>query len=104
ARYVHGLILADTKTAADTPEGIEGRKRMLQILAERGGEGVADEMIPKLLGETTRRTRPDVVDRVRGLILANSSAAIDGAIHALMTRSDTSSLTATVHVPALVIV
>src|SRR4051794_26111718 len=29
ARYFQGLILADTKPQADTPEAIEGRKRLL---------------------------------------------------------------------------
>src|SRR5690349_9156681 len=31
ARYVHGLVLADTKSRADTPEGVEGRRTMLQL-------------------------------------------------------------------------
>ena len=42
----------------------------------RAPPAVADEMIPKLLGEHTRRTRPDVADRVRDLILSNSADAI----------------------------
>ena len=61
ARYVQGLILADTRSQADTPEGVEGRKRLLQLVQDKGPSAVADEMIPKLLGETTRQTRPAVV-------------------------------------------
>ena len=38
---------------------------MLELVQAKGAAAVAEEMIPKLLGETTRRTRPDVVDRVR---------------------------------------
>ena len=61
-------------------------------------------MIPKLLGETTRRTRPDVVDRVRSLVLANSADAIAGAVRALMTRPDSTPLLSTIHFPTLIVV
>jgi pimeloyl-ACP methyl ester carboxylesterase len=103
-RYFQGLLLADTKAPADTPEGVEGRKKMLRLVDEKGAPAVADEMIPKLLGETTRRTRPDVVERVRSLILANSTQAIAGAVRALMTRPDSTPLLPTVHRPTLILV
>src|SRR5258708_7187351 len=51
ARYVQGLVLADTRSQADTPEGIAGRTRLLQTLQDKGPSAVADEMIPKVLGE-----------------------------------------------------
>jgi pimeloyl-ACP methyl ester carboxylesterase len=104
ARYIQGLILADTRPQADTPEGVEGRKRMLQLVQDKGPVAVADEMIPKLLGETTRRTRPELVERVRSLILANSADAIAGEIRALMTRQDATPLLSTIHVPTLIVV
>jgi 3-oxoadipate enol-lactonase len=104
ARYVQGLVLADTKAPADTPEAIEGRRKMLQLVQDKGPAAVADEMIPKLLGETTRRERPEVVERVRALILANSAGAIAGAVRALMTRPDSTPLLQNIHVPTLVVV
>jgi len=104
ARYVHALVLADTKPQADSAEALEGRKRLLQTLEAKGPAGVADEMIPKLLGETTRRERPDVVGRVRELILANPSGAIAGAIRALMSRPDSTGLLPAIHVPTLILV
>jgi 3-oxoadipate enol-lactonase len=104
ARYVQGLVLADTKSDADTADGVAGRKRMLQLAQQHGPSTVADEMIPKLLGETTRRERPDVVERVRALVLASSTDAIAGAIRALMTRPESTPLLETVHVPTLIIV
>jgi pimeloyl-ACP methyl ester carboxylesterase len=104
ARYVQGLILADTRPQADTPEGVEGRKRLLQLVQEKGPSAVADEMLPKVLGETTRTTRPDVVARVRSLVLANSADAIAGAIRALMTRPDSTPLLSSIHCPTLILV
>jgi 3-oxoadipate enol-lactonase len=104
ARYVQGLILADTRPEADTPEGVEGRRKMLELVQAKGPPAVAEEMIPKLLGETTRRARPDLVDRVRSLVLSNSADAIAGAIRALMTRPDSTPLLSTIHVPTLLVV
>jgi 3-oxoadipate enol-lactonase len=104
ARYVQGLILADTRPQADTPEAVAGRTRLLQVVRDKGASAVADEMLPRLLGETTRASRPDVVERVRALVLANSADAIAGAIRALMSRPDSTPLLSTIHVPTLIIV
>jgi len=104
ARYVQGLVLADTRSQADTPEGIAGRARLLQVVQDKGPAAVADEMIPKLLGATTQQTREAVVEQVRSLVMASSSDAIAGAIRALMTRPDSTPLLASIHVPTLIIV
>jgi pimeloyl-ACP methyl ester carboxylesterase len=103
-RYIRALVLADTRPQADSAEGVEGRKRMIALATARGVSAIADEMIPKLLGETTRRERPAVVTTVRGLALENDVNAINGALHAMMTRPDSTGLLSTIHVPALVIV
>lgn len=104
ARYVQGLILADTRAQADTPEGIAGRTRLLQLVQDKGPSAVAEELIPKLLGATSLASRPAVVERVRSLALANSSEAIAGAIRALMTRPDSTPLLGAIHVPTLIVV
>jgi pimeloyl-ACP methyl ester carboxylesterase len=103
-RYFRGLVLADTRAEADTPEGVEGRKRMLTLAREKGPSAVADEMVPKLLGATTGATRPDLVERVRALALANSADAIAGAVTALMTRPDSTALLPSIHCPTLIVV
>jgi len=104
ARYFQGLILADTKPQADTPEAVEGRKKLLALVQEKGPAAVADEMVPKLVGETTRKTRPEVAEHVRSLILASSADAIAGEIRALMSRPDSTPLLATIHFPTLIVV
>lgn len=104
ARYLHGLVLADTRTEADPPEGLEARRKMLDLVRTKGPAAVAEEMIPKLLGETTRRSRVEVIDLVRSLVLSNSSEAIAGSIRALMSRPDSTPLLATIHVPTLIVV
>lgn len=104
ARYVRGLILADTRSQADTPDSAAGRTRMLQLLGDEGPSAIADDMIPKLLGASTRAERPDIVARVRSLVLSNSDASIAGAIRVLMTRPDSTPQLAGIHCPTLVVV
>ncbi len=104
ARYVQALILADTKPQADTPEAVAGRLKMLELVQTGGPTAIADEMVPKLLGSLTRDTQPETVDRVRELILANSTEAIAGAIRALIGRPDSTPLLQSIHVPTLILV
>ena len=104
ASGVRDLAPESTRSQADTPEGIAGRMRLLQLLEDKGPAAVAEEMVPKLLGETTRRTKPAVVETVRSLALASSAEAIAGAIRALMSRPDSTPLLATIHVPTLIVV
>jgi 3-oxoadipate enol-lactonase len=104
ARYFQGMLLADTRSQADTPEGIAGRRKMLALVAESGPPAIADEMIPKLLGETTRRERPEIVSQVRGIILEQRAESIVAAVNALMTRPDSTPLLSKIDVPTLVVV
>ncbi|HEY1910585.1 MAG TPA: alpha/beta fold hydrolase [Vicinamibacterales bacterium] len=104
ARYIHALILADTKPQADTPDAVAARRRMLEMLEAKGASAIADEMLPKLLGDTTLAARPQIVDQVRSLVLANASDGIAGAIRALISRQDSVPLLASIHVPTLIIV
>jgi pimeloyl-ACP methyl ester carboxylesterase len=100
-RYVRGLVLADTRSQADTPEGVEG---MLKLLDDKGPAAIADEMVPKLLGASTRERQPELADRVRKLVLSNPAAAIAGGIRVLMSRPDSTKLLQTIHCPTLVVV
>jgi pimeloyl-ACP methyl ester carboxylesterase len=99
-----GMILADTRSQPDTPEGRQGRRDMSELVRSKGPSAVAEQMMPKLLGETTRRERPEVALDVRRMIEANSAAAIDGAIHAMLMRPDSTQDLAAISCPTLVIV
>jgi pimeloyl-ACP methyl ester carboxylesterase len=61
-------------------------------------------MLPKLLSRTAVTTRPEVVDTVRQIALNNSVGGIDGMIHALMTRPDSTPTLAKIHCPTLIVV
>jgi 3-oxoadipate enol-lactonase len=106
-RYVRGLILADTRSQADTAEGVEARKKVLALLAEKGSDGpsaVIEQMLPKLLGASTQARDQNAAARVRRLAATSSPAAIAGGIRALMTRPDSTPLLRSIHCPTLIVV
>jgi 3-oxoadipate enol-lactonase len=100
---LRAMILADTRSAADTPAVRQARQAMLDVLDRRGAAGVADEMLPKLLGPTSRRTRADLESRVRALIEANSVEGLRRAIVRLRDRPDATPQLSQIEVPVLVI-
>jgi pimeloyl-ACP methyl ester carboxylesterase len=103
AERVSGLVLADTRATADSPEARAGRDRMVAVLESEGPKGVAREMIPKLLGETTRSERRDLVEAVEQLIERNGTDGIRAAILAMKARPDASDVLPTIRCPTLVI-
>lgn len=104
AARVTGVVLADTKSGADTLAAREGRQKMLDLVASKGVAAVADEMLPKLLGPTTLKSDPALAARVRALIEGNSPDGVSRAIKRLRDRPDSTPLLAAVSVPALVVV
>lgn len=99
-----GLVLADTKAPADSDEARAGRDRLRETLSEGGPDAVADAMLPKLLGDTTRRTRPGMESELRSLILSNTPAGIRRGILRLRDRPDATAVLPAIAVPALVLV
>jgi pimeloyl-ACP methyl ester carboxylesterase len=103
-QYFQGMVLADTRSEADSPEGVEGRKKMIALVREQGPPAVAETMIPKLLAEETRQNQADVVERMRSLMLSNSTDVIAGAVTAMMGRQDSTPLLESIRCPTLVLV
>jgi pimeloyl-ACP methyl ester carboxylesterase len=102
---VRALILADTKASADTESAAANRLRIADAVeAARSSEPLFDEVMPKLLGETTVAKRPEVVDTVRAAIRQAQPAAVAWAQRAMATRRDSAELLRTANVPALVLV
>jgi 3-oxoadipate enol-lactonase len=100
---LYGLLLADTRPQADTPEGRQGRRATSELLLAKGLTALADQMLPKLLGATSHRER-SLDGEVRRMIEANSVAGVDAAIHAMMVRPDSTPDLARIACPTLIIV
>lgn len=101
---VTGLVLADTKSGPDTPQARDGRQKMLDLVSSKGVTGIADEMVPKLLGATTLRTDPGLVLHVRGMIEGNTVDGVSRAIQRLRDRPDATPQLSQITVPTLVLV
>lgn len=99
-----GVILADTRAGADTPEGRANRRGMLALLEREGPSGIARDMMPKLLGRTTLDDRPTVEPLVRRLIKQQSPGAVRGAILRMMDRPDSFAVVEALAVPTLIVV
>ena len=99
-----GLVLADTRAAADSEQGRASREKMLKTLDEGGVQGVADEMLPKLLGKTTRSERLPLVAHARRLIERQTNEGLRSAIVRLRDRPDSTPLLADIKIPVLVLV
>lgn len=104
ADRVKGLVFADTRAQADTPEGKEGRFQMAQTAYKNGPPAIADIMIPKLLSPATIRTRPEIVQRVRTMIEGNQVSGIAGDLMAMAERPDSIPLLKQITCPAQIIV
>jgi len=102
--YFRAMVLADTRSQGDTPEAVAGRKSMQQLVREKGAAAVAEALLPKLVGDTTRRERPAIVEAVRKQIIGSSPEAIAGALAALMTRPDSTPTLSTIRCPVQIIV
>src|SRR5436190_1951386 len=101
---VSALALIDTKAAPDTPEGRAGRLQSAADVLERGVEPFIESMLPKLLGETTRRARPDLVEAAQEMMLKMSPEDISLALKGMADRPDSVPTLKTVNVPTLILV
>jgi pimeloyl-ACP methyl ester carboxylesterase len=100
---VSALILCNTKAGADNDEARANRLRSAEDVEKRGVEPFIESMIPKLLGETTRTARPDLVDRARAMMLRMTPAGVAAVQRGMAARPDSVPTLATIDVPALLI-
>ena len=100
---LQGLILADTRPAADTPEGVAARKVAIEFVTKYGVEEWGKLALPKFVGPTTKRSRPEVVDSVRRMIESASPQVVTVLLKALASRTDNQDILAGINVPTLVV-
>ena len=102
-RYLAAVGLVSTRPGADNDEGRRNRQKMIDQVEREGVGAIADQMVPKLLGATTQRERPSLVEHVRNLALSNTADRVKAAVTAMMNRSDSTPLLTAIEVPALVV-
>jgi pimeloyl-ACP methyl ester carboxylesterase len=86
---VEALLLADTKAGADSDAARANRERIAAAVeSDETSTVLVDEVLPTLLGRTSRDSRPMVAGRVRGLVQAAPAAAVAWAQRAMAGRPD----------------
>ena len=96
------IVLANTRMDADPPEALEKRTAMLDLIAREGTAGVARDM-PRLLGDTAMRERPDMVARVRAMIEEAPAEGMAAAVRAMMSRPDSTATASAWRAPVLIV-
>jgi len=98
-----GLVLADTKSSADTAPARATRAEQAEKVRREGTPAIADAFLPRLVGKTTHAERPQVVARLREIILANPARGITDALAGLAARADSTPTLREIRVAALVV-
>jgi pimeloyl-ACP methyl ester carboxylesterase len=99
-----GLLLADTRPTPDTEAGVLARHELAAEVEAEGVEVAANEFIPKLIGSTSLRTQPGIVEWVRSVILENSVAGVADALRAMAGRPDSTALLERLACPVVCVV
>jgi pimeloyl-ACP methyl ester carboxylesterase len=101
---VRALVLADTRAQADTEEAKQTRAQHAEKALTEGMAGIADIMLPKLLTPETVSKRPEVVKRVRDMMLKTKPEGAAAALRGMAEREDQTELLPQISVPTLILV
>jgi 3-oxoadipate enol-lactonase len=97
------LGLFNTKAAADSAEARATRLAAANDVLERGTERFFESMIPRLLGKTTRETRPDLVDGALRMMREMSPEDVAQVQRGMAERPDSMETLKTIGVPTLIV-
>jgi 3-oxoadipate enol-lactonase len=100
---VEALVLCNTKAQADTPEARAGRLQAAADVMERGTEPFFESMISKLVGKTTRDTRPDLLEGALRIMRKMSREDIAMVQRGMAERQDSVETLKTINVPTLIV-
>jgi 3-oxoadipate enol-lactonase len=100
---VRSLVLADTRPQEDTEEAKQNREQQAEKALSEGMEGIADAMLPKLLAPETVTERPDIVRRVREMIVGTEPEGAASVLRGMAVRKDNTSFLSRIIAPTLIL-
>lgn len=101
---IRGLILADTRSTADTPEQRQTREETAVFVEQQGASALIQRDEEKYFCDYTLRRQPEVVARAREIAALNPNAGVAAASRGMALRPDSTALLPQIGCPALVIV
>ena len=105
-KYPHllrGLVLVDTRAAGDTAEGRASRGDLADRILREGARPGLDFFLPRVFGETTKASRPDVVAKFKEIFLATSPRGLADGLNGLAARPDMTAFLREIKAPTLVV-
>jgi len=100
---VSALGLFNTKAPADSAEARAGRLQAANDVLERGTEPFFESMVPRLLGKSTRETRPDLVQGALRMMRKMSPEDVAQVQRGMAARPDSVDILKTINVPTLLV-
>lgn len=100
---VAALGLCNTKAPADGPEGRAARLAAANDVMERGTEPFFEAQAQRLMGETTREMRPDLVEGALRMMRKMSPSDVAQVQRGMAERPDSVDTLKTINVPTLII-
>ena len=101
---VAGLILCDTRAAADAPAAAEGRRQTAQRVLSEGPQFLVETMTPKLFAAATLGDRRELVAAQQQVMLKTDPRGIAAASLGMAERPDMTARLPEIACPALVVV
>lgn len=100
---IAALVLSNTKAQADTQEARAERLKSADDVLECGTERFFENMVPRVLGKTTRETRPDLVEGALRMMRKMSPGDVAQVQRGMAERPDSVPILKTINVPTLLI-
>ena len=100
---VSALGLCNTKAPADSAEVRAGRLQAAKDVLERGTELFFQSMISRLLGKSTRETRPDLIDGALAMMRKMSPEDVAQVQRGMAERPNSVDTLKTIDVPTLLV-
>ncbi len=104
AARLRGLVLCDTRAVADTPAAADGRREMAARVLREGPSPLVESMLPRLFVPATLRERPDLVERIRGVMMGHDPRGLAAALLGMAERPDVTRWLGSITCPTLVLV
>jgi 3-oxoadipate enol-lactonase len=98
-----GLILCDTRAAADSAETARGRLISAEQVENQGPTALANSMLGRLFAERTAQEQPDLIDATRKTMMGSSVTGMAAALRGMAARPDMTPELPRITVPTLVI-
>ena len=98
-----GLVFTATRASGDSHEAKLNRDRLVGIAWESGVNAMVEAVLPKFLAPKTYQTRPELVERVRGIMQVTSLEGVVGDLLGMRARPDTFDMIREIRLPTLVI-